>query len=492
MAKNDTLKRLAESICKEELGFLPTSNSIKPPHIANGLFRECTGETCYTKDIHEWVVSERRKGAISSEDLVERYQDILWEKNLEKAENIKEVRFLMEEIFNQDNTVYPSYEFSVFCISSHWLLKPRVSSELNIGKFLFDTLSKVVDGKRSPAIKLIQDSLNNDDDDLTKILKPIIAFPADMEKRTLSGVDYPADEEIAWDDCRQAIRNGFDNLAENIISTGVAANSLLVLERMVNYAGFASFLYLIDCNSALYGGERIPMLLDAGTGIESIKKASEQCYTAAKKSVEDFFVKTIRKAILPDIAKESKKDCQKWIDEMIFSSVEREENIRPAITSYFESFCEDGEDPITALAHALQIAVYTFEYKNNSPSDFCRVLGVRCGLIGPKGNRAKTKRFLINSFTLETLALSIMSRDDLEGIELKQLGEKTVSTYNILLGTNADAEYTILEKENIAQSTPGDLRGDLTANAQALADTFISLGMGRKYADGVTLIGWRL
>ena len=141
----------------------------------------------------------------------------------------------------------------------------------------------------------------------------------------------------------------------------------------------------------------------------------------------------------------------------------------------------------------MQIALYTFEYKNNSPSDFCRVLGVRAGLVGPKGNRAKIKRYLVNSFTLETITLSDISEEDLkDGIELKDLSERLVHDYCILIGADSDTEYSILEEMNIAQSTPGDLRGDLSLNAQQLADTYISLGLGKSYADGVTLIGWRL
>lgn len=65
------------------------------------------------------------------------------------------------------------------------------------------------------------------------------------------------------------------------------------------------------------------------------------------------------------------------------------------INSYFESFCED--EPIHALAHAIQIILYTFDYKNNSPSEFCRVLGTRCGLAGPRGNAAK-KRYITNYY----------------------------------------------------------------------------------------------
>ena len=63
---------------------------------------------------------------------------------------------------------------------------------------------------------------------------------------------------------------------------------------------------------------------------------------------------------------------------------------------------------------------------------------------------------------------------------------------SILIGADSETEYSILEEANIAQSTPGDLRGDLSLNAKQLANTYITLGLGKRYADGVTLIGWRL
>lgn len=149
-------------------------------------------------------------------------------------------------------------------------------------------------------------------------------------------------------------------------------------------------------------------------------------------------------------------------------------SIRKAVKSYYDSFIGEDGSPRLALSRALQIALYTFEYKNNSPSAFCRVLGVRCGLIGPRGNRANIKRYLINSFTLETVTLSALSKDDLEdGIELKELSEKLVSAYNILIGSDAETEYSILETYNIAQSTPGDLRGDLSINSQAIANSLL-------------------
>lgn len=233
MAKNDKIKSLGDEVCRDFLGFTPTSNSTKPPHIANGLFRECTGEICDFRDVHEWIVSERRKDAISSEDIVKKYDDILLKGTNENPSNIKHVRFLFEEIFNPDHTVYPNYDLSVVNISSHWLVKKSVPAEARIGRYIFEILAKKIDGKMSPILELLKKSLEVDDDDLTRILKPIIVFPSDKEKRTVNGVNYPEDSEVKWDSCKETIRKGFDNLANTMIKVGDDKNSLLVLVHRI-------------------------------------------------------------------------------------------------------------------------------------------------------------------------------------------------------------------------------------------------------------------
>lgn len=490
----DYLSSISEKIFGAKyLGFTPTSNSTKPPHIANGLFRECLGEYWDTEMIHKWIVSEQKDNATSSEEIVEEFKSILARKDLENINNIKKLRFLLNEIFNPDNTVYPKYDFTSYNISTHWLIHKSVPSEAKIGCFIFDILSKQIDGKRSPAIELINRALKEEDDDLSNLIRPILAFPSLDTKKHDNEIRYASDDEITWDSCKQAIRTGFDNLANNLIAVGEDKNSLTVLERMVNYSCFATYYYLVQSDAAIHNKERIPMVFDAGLDLESIKKSSEKSFSLAKNAVEDFFIDSIMGILKNDEQlKDNDHDCQMFIEEMCFSTNDREEDIKPSIKSFFYSFRKDDPSPLHALARALQIVLYTFEYKSESPSDFCRVLGVRCGLIAPKGNRAKVKRYLFDSFILETLTLSIMSLDDIKyGIEFKELGEKFTQFYNILLGTDAHAEYSILQNSNISQSTPGDLRGDLTLNAQSIAEIYLSLGLGHKYADGVTIIKWR-
>lgn len=53
-------------------------------------------------------------------------------------------------------------------------------------------------------------------------------------------------------------------------------------------------------------------------------------------------------------------------------------------------------------------------------------------------------------------------------------------------------DYSILDAYGIADMTPENLRGELANNARDIADMLISMGLAKRYADGVTIIGWGL
>ena len=76
--------------------------------------------------------------------------------------------------------------------------------------------------------------------------------------------------------------------------------------------------------------------------------------------------------------------------------------------------------------------------------------------------------------------------------ELRELGEALRDSYNIIIGTNTDMDYAALDTYGIASATPENLRGELAENAKDIADMLISMGLAKRYADGVTLVGWGL
>jgi hypothetical protein len=493
MATKKFLKELGTDIANTKLEFLPTSNSTKPMHIANGFFRACTGEVCNVQDIHEWVISERRTDgkAITSEDLKEKYVDILEYGAEENSDNIKEVRFLFEKVFNPDATVYPSYVNSVLNISSHWLIKDRIDSEARIGDFIYNILAVPKDGQVSRVIELTQKALKNDKDDITKLIKPILgAKVIQGERQTKTEKDF---SEIDMNFSKGVIRDGYDAIAENMIFMEQVNNSLLFLKRIINYATFATVFYFIDVNHAMYNAVRVPLLLDSGIGLSAIEAASEECYKSGKKEVENFYINCIKERLSSEIVNHSsKEECMSYIEKSPFDETNEKKDERGLVKRYFSAYVQSGDLPLDALAKALQMALYTFTYSNNTPSDFCRVCGGRSGLVGPKGNAA-TKRLLIDRFLLETIALSVVSPQELEnGMEFKEFGKRLREKYNIIIGTDVELEYELLENANIAQLVPGDLRGELANNARGIADMLNSMNLAKRYADGVTIIGWRL
>lgn len=456
-------------------------------------FRACTGEVCNVQDIHEWVISERRTDgkAITSENLKEKYVDILEYGTDENSDNIKEIRFLFEKVFNPDATVYPSYANSVLNISSHWLIKDRIDSEAKIGDFIYNILAVPRDGQVSRVIELTQKALKNDKDDITKLIKPILgAKVIQGERQTKTEKDFVG---IDMNFSKGVIRDGYDAIAENMIFMEQVNNSLLFLKRIINYATFATVFYLIDVNHAMYNAVRVPLLLDSGIGLSAIEAASEECYKSGKKEVENFYINCIKERLSSEIINHnSEEECMSYIEKSPFDETNEKKDERGLVKRYFSAYVQSGDLPLDALAKALQMALYTFTYSNNTPSDFCRVCGGRSGLVGPKGNAA-TKRLLIDRFLLETIALSVVSPQELEnGMEFKEFGKRLREKYNIIIGTDVELEYELLENANIAQLVPGDLRGELANNAKGIADMLNSMNLAKRYADGVIIIGWRL
>ncbi|MDL2233982.1 hypothetical protein LJC63_10465 [Ruminococcaceae bacterium OttesenSCG-928-L11] len=489
----DTLRdEYGAKLC-EELGFLPTSNSTKPLYIANGLFRESTGQTCELRDVHKWVVSERRAKAVPSRDLLEEFSSILSDSSRDLVDELQEVRFYLERIFNPDSTVYPSYDNSVMNISSKWLVRPYTKAEAGIGHFLFEILNESIDGAKSPALEQLRLALQQDDDDITRLIKPIIVREPEAERLKKLQLE-PTSTNL--NQSKLAIRRGFDRLAKNIELLGEAEDSLLVLRRLICFSSFAVFFYLADVNHSEFFAPQIPLLLDAGLGLGAIASASSSSFLSCKKVVETYTINILERYLsslegqyILDIR--DQESIAEYIGNIkLYHKKNDVEEIRSIILQHFKSYCEKGETPIRAISRALQFALYTYTYPNNTPSDFCSVIGKRGGLVGPAGSSAKQVRLLVHRFALENLVLSAVEPDQLQsGLELRELGVSLRDSYSVIIGTDTDGDYSMLANARIAQDTPENLRSELSLNAQGIADMLISLGLAKRYADGVTIIG---
>jgi hypothetical protein len=235
--------------------------------------------------------------------------------------------------------------------------------------------------------------------------------------------------------------------------------------------------------------------LDAGLGLGAIESASFRSLLLCKKAVETYTINFLEKHLIGldssyilDInSEQAVKDyiCQASLSHKKIDT----EEIRSIILQYFDGYCSKGDTPTRAMSRALQFALYTYTYPNSTPSDFCNVIGKKGGIAGPAGSAAKQVRLLIHRFALENLILSSIEPDSLrEGIELRELGDCLRRDYSVIIGTDTDLDYFLLAEAEIAQYTPENLRIELSQNAQGIADMLISLGLAKRYADGVTII----
>ncbi len=378
-------------------------------------------------------------------------------------------------------------------ISSKWLIHSSTKAEAGIGRFLFEILNEPVNGTISPALELMRKALQQDDDDITRLIKPIIIREPETERIKQIQLEKTS---ITINKSKQVIRAGFDRLAKNILVLGQAENSLLVLRRLVCFACFAVFFYLEDINHTEFKASQIPLLLDAGLGLGAIESASAGSFLSCKKAVEAYTINLLERYIcgldgqyILDINDKAAIDA--YINGIsLYNKKTDIEEIRGVILQHFNGYCQKGETPIRAIARSLQFALYTYTYPNNTPSDFCNVIGKRGGIAGPAGSAAKQVRLLIHRFALENLILSVIEPEKLRvGIELRELGEFLRESYLVLIGTDTDMDYALLSDAKIAQDTPENLRSEFSQNAQGIADMLISIGLAKRYADGVTIIG---
>ena len=129
------------------------------------------------------------------------------------------------------------------------------------------------------------------------------------------------------------------------------------------------------------------LVLNSFISLLGVDAVSEECYKSGKKEVENFYINCIKERLSSEIVNHnSEEECMSYIEKSPFDETNEKKDERGLVKRYFSAYVQSGDLPIDALAKALQMALYTFTYSNNTPSDFCRVCGGRSGLVGPKGN----------------------------------------------------------------------------------------------------------
>jgi hypothetical protein len=477
----------------DPLGYSPTSGSIKPVHVANGLCRAALGEYYDPRILNRALNRWANRGAEErhpTEELVADAGDRLGDLALsEHREELNELRELLRGVLGADGAVFDKNENCSYTLT-HRTHVTRDHNDRGTGTFLYHLLAADLGHGESPTLPLLRELLDDSSDEISVLSLPLIAGE--------EPISFAIDEESLPDALRmkaaadgaptfrspiaREIRLGFDALSAYEREQG---SKLYSLRRLVGFCGLSLFLHLINRSLDYEDGRssrtrRSPILLDfVQGGWSPIAIASHATYNLACKSIERTVGHGVRDALIREHGERwTTRRVEEFIGEIeLRGSDSVQERKRKHFLEVFRSY--SGGANVTE-AFALAVVDALLEDMKGTPFDFARALGVRGGLLAPRGQRAVKKRYAPSPELLEVLLASTMKVG--EELDIEEIAERWWVRYGVITGAR-QADARELTRWSILNAT----KEDLVANAEAFRATLIDIGHARRYADGVTI-----
>jgi hypothetical protein len=342
----------------------------------------------------------------------------------------------------------------------------------------------------SPLLDLLRGLLSDPSDELTILSLPLLDDEASGSE--IADDELPDSLSTKRSGGRMSfrspivreIRSGFDMLAAFERTRGSKLHSL---RRIVTFSSLSMFLHIINRSldyedGRAFNKKRPPMLLDfVQRGWLPIAAASAATYNLARKSIERLLRHGMGAALEEEHGPRwTKRKAEDFIGQIgLRSTRNKETRTRKYFLEVFRSYSGGGHSIPEALMLAAVDALVAD--LTGTPSDYARALGVRAGLLAPRGQRAVRKRYAPGPEVLEVLLASTVASD--EEIELEELTNRWWERYGILTGARKTDSRDLTQRSILDAS-----KEELAANADALRRTLIDIGYARRYADGVTII----
>ncbi len=460
-------------------GYLPTSSSTKPAHIANGWFRCVLGKRYDPALLNQTVVHWTQNGEVNPSERIladhpsvfDSFQQVTRRRDF--AEFRSDLRMLVSPAGGAVNKGNRHSSYNITC-------ERHLTEDYNdrsVGAFLYHLIATDLGKGRSPAYDLLCEILRNPRDEVTAVTAPLIAG---AESADVAMGSYAADSVFRKRSGQfvsrtlQQLRLGFDNLAAFEHSYG---GGLDALRRMVAFGVFAVLLHMKNRRAELAGETASPLLVYfAERQRTTAYQASHYTYNLVRQGLEQLYTDCFRAWLEPRVGtRPSAKKCEQFVAEAEFG---RENDRRRAqLLRTYRSFATQmgGRD---ALAEALRECI--FRELSGTPIDFYRSLGVRIGILRPAGNSAVRKYYTLEGVLLEAVLASILPSGQ---ITFRELLDELFLRYGLVSGGRND-DVEILMRAGIGHATVQYLK----VNASVFRQQLLSLGWARQFADGVLVV----
>ena len=427
------LKDLRIDVNKEYVGFSPDGDSIKPIHIAGGVFRVILGQIFNTKKIKQFAFVISKKGIIpsgSKEDEVDALiENINCFDEIPDKETLKSMRLMFQKLLNTDNGMYPDNSQLTFSAGSKYFVKNKAQYE-DAGEFIGGVIKEYC----PELAKYIQGVLNAADDPISILLSPMQddTVISDLNDSDLIHKGIPAfvkqNSAMKW--YLAGLRHSGDCLKKNLERM---PNALTRLRIFIFFCIYHLIRYMSLLEAFYCGGQIWPFLFDfSGNNQSGIATASTTSYARVHQSVSRFYSWAFAQRILskgitlnemlnsPTPINDSKKTPKAQEQAELDSQWElAKENARTV--SKDKAMLEFGKTIYNMTS--MQSSAY--------PVTFLRILGAQAGIVYPTQRDSKRKHFLFSQDMLEMVMRSCI--DGNETITYSELCKRMWNRFNVVI-----------------------------------------------------------
>jgi hypothetical protein len=467
------------------LGFRPNTGSIKPAHVANGLFKGLTGKRADTERLYNLIYTGNAKGQIAKKkhETINVYNDF------------KDDKLIDGEVINiNDFALFRKMARKVLCADGAVFTESMISFSAGhtnaIGR---DTIGQDGGELIAYAIKKLCPELGEtittwlmDDSDLIST----IALPtfSDTLKDYDSTINLEEKEKFYLN--LDIIKSPYDTFTKEMATAFKTINKHLQGEinkltglRVVILFGCYWLIRQLCSAEGLYSDEEetkiFPLILDfSEESSESIAKASMMNYTLLCQSLARFYAEKIGEFLSEDFS----------LDALLIEPRpkynEKDKN-KQAVTDIWNMAIEDAKGSVGLLTEKgiytiFGAAIYdilALEASSN-PVASMRSLGIRSGLFYPPSNNPPTKRFKPSQDTFEAIMRATVDPGIV--IDINTLKDRLWSRLGLVVGGRPQDEG-ILRNAGLYQVD----RDALKENSNNFIKWLKELDFARIMADGV-------
>lgn len=488
--------KILNGVYDNAVGWRPASRSIKPVHVANGLFRAVVGQQYDTTPVVELIAWERNGKPLEErtfERLIDRRPEV-FRVYRQRPQEFGRMRRLARGVLAADGAVFPRADHSALTLASAQMIS-RDGSDRGVGRFA----AALVGDPDDPLTlgSAVREALVVDRgrprDPLTAGVWPLLpdtekGRPPPRSESYLSALGAEHASAVVAE-----LRSAASALASHERAQG---NRLRTLQRTVSFACAGLFAHAQGISAGGALRDRFPFLLTLGEKGDAVSDASERGLDAFFRRFEEWLELQLTDRIRRGEPLDDSDDISQPVPTTYTEASERIAAIPPGrgrlsigardarLAALEHGFTASGSDLIAAFAKAL-MATYMAE-NVSGPRDFLRALGQRSGLFFPYfQGRSPDKRFRPSVPMIDMLVRSCVATDEI--LALEEFLERLWSHFGVIVGGRVTGDLTdqdLLKRCNLALEP-----SVLALNTERFVDQLVAIGLARRYADNVTFVG---